>query len=144
MHEVIETKWLGGMAFETAIDQFTIVMDAASDHGGDNLGHRPKPMILSALAGCTGMDIVSILRKKRVEFTRFNISIDGELTESHPKYYHKIHLVFEFAGPDFENNTEIMEKVKRAVELSSTTYCGVNEMLRHAAAITHEIRLVNV
>ena len=143
MSDLIETRWMGQMSFEAKIDGYSIKMDASPDFGGTNFGPRPKPMVLSSLAGCTGMDVASILKKKRVEFTGFRVVIDGELTDSHPKYYSKIHIIFEFAGDNFEGNEEVYSKVKRAVELSSENYCGVSAMLKKSSEITWEIRLKN-
>ena len=143
MSEIVETRWMGQMSFEAKIDGYPIKMDASPDFGGSNFGPRPKPMVLSSLAGCTGMDVVSILKKKRVEFTDLRIVIDGEMTDTHPKYYRKIHIVFEFTGDNFDGNEEIHSKVKRAVELSSENYCGVSAMLKNPSEITWEIRLKN-
>ncbi len=143
MNEIVETTWMGHMAFEATIDGYSIKMDATPDHGGTNFGPRPKPMVLSSLAGCTGMDVVSILKKKRVEFTGFRIKINGEMTETHPKYYNKIRITYEFAGDNFEGNNEIYAKIKRAVELSSENYCGVNAMLKNSSEISWEILLKN-
>jgi len=143
MNEIVETRWMGHMAFETNIDGHSILMDATPEHGGNDSGTRPKPMVLSSLAGCTGMDIISILNKKRVEIKDFRIKINGELTETHPKYYHKINILFEFSGDNFDGNDEVFAKIKRAVELSSEKYCGVSAMLRNPSEITWEIRLKN-
>jgi|WetSurMetagenome_2_1015567.scaffolds.fasta_scaffold75188_2 putative redox protein len=143
MNETVITNWVGGMAFESRIDDFTVTMDTDPQYGGTHFGPRPKPLVLSSLAGCTGMDMVSILMKKRVVIKAFRISINAEVLETHPKYYNKIHLIFEVTGEGFEGNQDIYEKVQRAAELSRDSYCGVNAMLRHAAEITHEIRLVN-
>ncbi len=143
MSETVETRWMGQMSFEAKIDGYPIKMDASPEFGGRNYGPRPKPMVLSSLAGCTGMDVVSILKKKRVEFTDFRVVIDGELTTTHPKYYSKIHIIFEFTGDNFEGNDEIYSKVKRAVELSSENYCGVSAMLKNSSEISWEITLKN-
>ena len=143
MNEIVETTWMGHMAFEAKIDGYSIKMDTTPDHGGTNFGPRPKPMVLSSLAGCTGMDVVSILKKKRVEFTSFRIKINGEMTETHPKYYNKIHITYEFTGNNFEGDNEIYAKIKRAVELSSENYCGVNAMLKNSSEISWDILLKN-
>jgi putative redox protein len=143
MNEIINTNWLGNMAFESQIDEHKFVMDAEEKFGGAHQGPRPKPMVLSALAGCTGMDIISILEKKKARPDAFHISIDGELTDSYPKYYKKIHIRYEFRGKDFENNPEVRMKVERAVQLSRENYCGVSAMLKGSCEITHEIILLN-
>jgi putative redox protein len=115
---------------------------------GNNLeGHkmvpRPKPVVLSALAACTGMDVVSILGKKQVKFTAFRISVSGEVTEEFPKYYHKIHLVYLVTGPGFKDNEEIRIKVNRSVRLSRDHYCAVSAMLKNSCEITDEIILLD-
>ncbi|MFH1161491.1 MAG: OsmC family protein [bacterium] len=76
MIEVVETRWMGHLAFEANIDGFHVKMDTSPQHGGTGFGPRPKPMVLSSLAGCTGMDVVSILTKKRVEFAGLKIIIN--------------------------------------------------------------------
>ena len=143
MSETIQTKWLGKMLFESTIDQFKIRMDADENSGGTNTAPRPKPLVLSALAGCTGMDVISILEKKKVFPASFQISISGTQTDNYPKYYKQIHIAYKFTGKDFENNEEILTKVTRAVQLSRENYCGVSAMLRKSSEITDEIILVN-
>lgn len=143
MQEFVETRWMGKMAFEAELDGFSVKMDASPEFGGNNYGPKPKPLILPSLAGCTGMDVVSILTKKRVSFSDFKILINAEMTETHPKYYSKIHLIYQFTGENFEGNDEVYEKIKRAVELSSDNYCGVTAMLRKSSDISWEIQLQN-
>lgn len=143
MQEVVETQWMGNMVFESHIEPYTIRMDSDESHGGTFQGPRPKPLVLSALAGCTGMDIVSILHKKKVEFKSFDISVAGELTENYPKYYKQIHMIYTLKGTSFKNNPEVLAKVERAVQLSRENYCAVSAMLQGSCEITHEIRLEN-
>jgi putative redox protein len=143
MIETLVTDWAGNLAFESSIDGFSVKMDTDPLFGGTGYGVRPKPMLLSALAGCTGMDVVSILKKKKVPLTSFRILITGETSETHPKSYIRIHLVFEVTGPAFESDQSVIEKVERAVQLSRDNYCAVHAMLKHAAEITHEIRVFN-
>ena len=138
MQSKINCTWKNGMAFETEINDFKILMDADESVGGKNLGPRPKALTLASLGGCTGMDVVSILKKMRVEPSYFNMEITGELTEEHPKYYHKIHLVYEFKGDDLP-----MEKLEKSVKLSKDRYCGVSELLRKGAEITYEIKILD-
>ena len=131
------------MAFESRIEEYRIRMDADATVGGTGKGPRPKPLVLSALAGCTGMDIISILSKKRVVPDSFSISVTGELRDEFPKYYKKIRIVFELKGNDFENSPDILAKVERAVQLSRETYCAVSAMLKGSCEISHEIILKN-
>jgi len=137
MGQTIETSWAGGMAFETILDDHKLVADAHPNVGGDGKGPRPKPLLLFSLAGCTGMDVVSLLKKMRVDFEDFKIQVSGELTDEHPKYYHKIHLTYQFKGKDINAS-----KVEKAVNLSQDKYCGVSHMLKQAAEITWDIKYI--
>ncbi len=100
MKHTISTKWLDSMAFETDIDGHKIVIDSAPEFGGENRGPLPKPLLLNALSGCTAMDVVSILKKMQVPFEAFEIDVDGELAEDHPKVYTKINVIYKFKGND--------------------------------------------
>ncbi len=133
MAEII-TKHTGGMAFDTIIDGHTLTIDADPQFGGQDKGPKPKPLVLLSLSGCTGMDVVSLLHKMRVEFADFVVKVNGELTDEHPKYYHKIHITYAL-----KTKPEYHEKVKKAVTLSQERYCGVSYMLGKAARLTHEI-----
>ena len=130
----VNVNWTQDMAFEVEVNGFNITIDADEAVGGKNSGPRPKPFLLVSLGGCTGMDVVSILKKMRVEFDSVNVEISGELTEEHPKYYHKIHIKYVFGGKDLP-----MAKLEKAVNLSQERYCGVSVMLEKAAKITSEI-----
>jgi len=134
MNNKVNVAWTGNMAFEAEVNDFKIKLDADERVGGQNSGPRPKALSLVSLGGCTGMDVVSILAKMRVSFDDLNVEVDGELTEEHPKYYHKIHVTYTFKGKDLP-----MAKLEKAVNLSQERYCGVNAMLSKAAKITHEI-----
>jgi putative redox protein len=112
------------------------MMDADESVGGTGTGPRPKPLLLSALAGCTGMDVVAILKKMQVEFDGFSMNVNGELTEEHPRIFDKINIVYQFTGKDLP-----LDKIKKAVELSQEKYCGISAMLGKAAEITYEIEL---
>lgn len=134
MKESINVNWSGGMSFSSEIDGHKINIDAKPEVGGQNKGPRPKPLMMLALGGCTGMDVISILAKMRVKVDDFNIKIDGELTEEHPKHFSKMHITYEFWGKDL-----LMEKLEKAVGLSQERYCGVSENYRKSFELTHEI-----
>ncbi len=134
MNHQIEINWEGNMAFEASVNGHKIMLDADFNNFGNNSGPRPKALILTALAGCTGMDVVSLLKKMKVEFTDLKIAVDGELTTEHPMYYHTIHIKYMFKGVDLD-----MEKINKAIHLSQTKYCGVSAMLAKAAKITYEV-----
>lgn len=136
----VTCSWLDGMAFETEINGHKIILDAHPDVGGNNRGPRPKPLILSSLAGCSGMDVISILRKMKAEPSWFNMVVEGELTEDHPKWYRKIHIIYQFKKADALDE----DKVSKAVSLSQDRYCGVNALLKRACEeLTHEIQYLD-
>jgi putative redox protein len=130
----VNVNWTGDMAFNAEVGGFNIKLDANEKVGGKGGGPQPKPLTLVSLGGCTGMDVISILNKMRVKPDYFNVEVSGEMTEEHPKYYHKIHIRYIFRGKDLP-----VEKLEKAVNLSQDRYCGVSEMLRKAAELTHEI-----
>ena len=136
MSNKIKCTWKKNMAFEAEINDFKILMDADPSVGGENSGPRPKPLTLASLGGCTGMDVISILKKMRVEPACFNIEVEGKLTEEHPKYYHKIHLTYIFKGENLP-----MDKLEKAVTLSQDRYCGVSELLKKGAELTYTIEV---
>jgi putative redox protein len=134
----IDVQWNENMAFTASIDDHKIIIDLPIESGGTNAGPRPKPLLLVALAGCTAMDVISILKKMKIEPEYFNIRVDGNVTEEHPKHFTDIHLIYEFRGKDLP-----LDKLQRAVELSQEKYCGVSETLRKALTITSEIRILD-
>jgi len=113
-----------------------ITMDGPEKLGGSNAGVRPKELLLIGLAGCTGSDVVSILQKKRVKLTDFEINIAAQQCEPHPKVFTHIDLEYVFYGKDIKG-----KDVERAIELSTTTYCGVSAMLSKAMTINHSYRI---
>jgi len=134
--EVVNTRWLQNMAFETEINGHKIIIDADSDVGGEDLGPRPKPFMLASLGGCTGMDVVSILKKMRVDIKSLNVKVEGGLTTEHPKSFYKMHVTYEIEGKDLP-----LDKIKKAVSLSEERYCGVSAVYNKALEITSEIIL---
>lgn len=136
-HEV-KVNWQKKMAFKADVMGQEIIMDAVAQVGGESRGARPKPLMLAALAGCTGMDVVSILKKMKVEPDDFNIIVEGDVTDEHPKHYNKMHIIYEFKGKDLP-----MKKLEKAVRLSEEKYCGVSAVYKKALELTWEIRTVN-
>ena len=130
----IETKWLQKMSFEAKIDGHKIIVDAAEEVGGENKGPRPKPLMLLALAGCTGMDVVSILKKMRVEFDDLDVDVEAEMTEEHPKYFSSMKVIYTIKGKNIQK-----EKVEQAVTLSQEKYCGVSALYKKAIPVKFEI-----
>ncbi len=138
MKHVVDMSWTDKIAFEAEIDGHKVVIDAPEEAGGSDLGPRPKKLMLTALAGCTGIDVVMILKKMKVEFEAFNVIVEGDLTEEHPKYYDKMKVVYQFKGKDLP-----LAKLEKAVKLSEEKYCGVSAVYRQAMAIKTEIRVVD-
>lgn len=132
----IQIRDLNKMAFDAEMGNHTVTIDAVKKVGGEDKGPQPKPLLLVSLGGCTAMDVISILRKMRVELEDFYINVSGEMTDEHPKYYNKLHIEYHFKGKDLP-----MDKLEKAVNLSQERYCGVSYMLGKAADISHEIIL---
>ena len=134
-HEVT-TVYKGGMRFETdSPTGYKTFMATSPENGGNNDGMGPKALMLSSLAGCTGLDIVYVLNKMRVEVPEFQMVVRGELTEEHPKTYHTVWLEYHFFGDDLNE-----EKIQKAVDLSATQYCGVMEMFRQFCKLNVDVR----
>lgn len=130
----VKAVWDSGMAFTAHQDGHEFVMDAEAPAGGRSRGPKPKGLLLSGLAGCTGMDVVSILQKMRVEVESFEILVDAPLTDEHPKVFSRIHLKYVFRGKNLPQ-----DKLEKAVNLSQERYCGVSAMLKLACPLTWEI-----
>lgn len=137
MKETVNVTLKEKMSFEVEINGHKIIIDANEKTGGENMGPRPKPLMLAALGGCTAMDVVSILRKMRVNFETVNVKVDGELTEEHPKHFYKIHITYEFTGKEMP-----LKKLEKAVNLSQDRYCGVSYSYAKAMELTHEIKII--
>jgi len=134
--ETVSTRWLEDMAFETDIDGHKITIDAKPEVGGQDRGPRPKPMMLAALGGCTAMDVISILKKMRVEVKSLNVIVEGELSEEHPRRFLKMHVIYEVEGENLP-----LDKIEKAVSLSEEKYCGVSAAYREVMELTSEIVL---
>ncbi|MBN2544202.1 MAG: OsmC family protein [Spirochaetes bacterium] len=125
---------LNDMHFEGELDGFKINLDADTEFGGKNSGPRPKGLLLTSLTGCTAMDVISILRKMRSEPEEFYVEAQAEQTETHPKIFKAITVIYYFKGG---NVTE--EKAKKAIDLSLENYCGVSAMLSKSTPIDYKI-----
>jgi putative redox protein len=136
--ETVSTKWLEDMSFESEIDGHKIIIDAKPEVGGKDRGPRPKQMMLAALGGCTSMDVISMLKKMRVDVKSLNVIVEGELSEEHPKRFLKMHVIYEVEGENLP-----MDKIQKAVNLSEEKYCGVSAVYREVIEISSEIRLLS-
>lgn len=134
MTNKVITKWTEGMSFETISPNGTSLRLGSSLEGDSEKIASPKALMLSSLAVCSGIDVVSILEKMKIELKDFKINTVGSLTQEHPKYYNKVSVEYHFYGDQLDK-----EKINKAVNLSVTKYCGVMEMFRSFAEITTEI-----
>lgn len=134
MKETITSTWLSDLAFEADVDGHKIYMDSSREHGGKNTGPRPKPLMMVALAGCTGMDVAALLKKMKVKFDEFTVEVEGDITEEHPKRFKGMKIIYRLKGKDINR-----KYVDKAVNLSTNRYCGVSANYSKAFPITHEI-----
>ena len=125
----IATTWKKNHEFESRQDQNTIKLD-----GDKKKGFGPKALLLAGLAGCSGIDVVDILKKMKVEFSDFTIDAEAEQTEEHPKVFKDILITYRIKTA---GDNEM--KVKKAIELSLDKYCGVSAMLKKNSDIDYKI-----
>lgn len=116
-----------------------IVMDGDPDFGGSNTGSRPMELLLMGLGGCSGMDIISVLKKKKQNVAGFEMNVKGEKAENHPKKFTAIHIEFIIKGKNISE-----EAVKKAVDISMEKYCPVKATLEGAAKITWDWKVEEV
>jgi len=136
MKHTVDMSWTDKVAFEADMDGHKVIIDATEEVGGSDLGPRPKKLMLTSLAGCTGIDVVMILKKMKIEPEAFNVIVEGDLTDEHPKHYDKIKVIYKFKGKNLPK-----EKLEKAVNLSQEKYCGVSAMLAKTAEINYDIHL---
>lgn len=128
--------WTEGLEFvgRGGVSGASFVLDGAPEHGGLGSAVRPMEALLISLAGCTGMDVISILRKKRQRVTDFHVNVRGFRAKEHPKRFLRIELEYVVGGEDVSE-----EAIARSIELSRTRYCGVTATLN--CEIGHTFRL---
>lgn len=137
MKHVLDMAWMENLAFECDMDGHHLVVDASKESGGGDLGPRPKKLMMAALAGCTGIDVVSILKKMKVEPEAFNVIVEGDVADEHPMRYYKMKVIYQFKGKDLP-----LDKLEKAVKLSEEKYCGVSAAYRLAMDLSTEIRII--
>ena len=133
VHE-IDVQWMGKMKFNALVNGHTVIMDGPEKVGGEDGGPIPKPFVLTALAGCTGMDIAAILRKSDKNADEFDMKVVGEISKRAPIEYTAIHVIYDFKGIP-----ENKEAALNAVTDSQEKYCGVSSMLKKALPVTWEV-----
>ena len=131
MAHVVETHWMDKMQFNALVNGHTIIMDGPEKVGGEDNGPIPKPLVLTALTGCTGMDVVKLLRNAGKEIKAFTITATGEISKQLPIEYTAIHLIYSFEGSE-----QFEEDALKAVMDSQEKYCGVSNMLRKIMPVT--------
>lgn len=136
MNTSIQTSWKANLAFDSAIDDHHVITDAPVSVGGDGSGASPKKLMMASLAGCTGIDVIAILKKMRVAIDDLDITVQAELTDEEPSLYSAMHIIYDFKGQNLP-----YEKLKRAVELSQEKYCGVSMMYGKVMDISWEIKV---
>ncbi|MEG0948196.1 MAG: OsmC family protein [Bacteroidales bacterium] len=134
MKKRVSVKWEHNMLFQGAVDDRVIALDAGPNEGGNNDGVRPKALMLIALGGCTGMDVVSLLTKMREKFSSFEVNIEASIDPEHPLVYSGFDVTYLISGKEIHT-----PKVVKAVKMSMNTYCGVAQMLRKVAPVTYHI-----
>ncbi|GBE05286.1 hypothetical protein BMS3Abin10_00909 [bacterium BMS3Abin10] len=121
----------------TADSGHAVVMDAPGSVGGTNAASTPMELVLMAFGGCSGMDVVSILKKKKQDVRNLEINLDGKKADNHPHMFTEMHIEYVLTGKDLSE-----EAVKRSIQLSLEKYCSVGATLSKAAKITHSYRIV--
>jgi putative redox protein len=132
--------WKGGMSFAgTAFtSNYTLPMDASAKVGGEDKGFRPSELVLVGLAGCTAMDVISILAKKRQNVTAFEVKVHGDQREEHPHAFTRFVIEYIVTGKGVERDA-----VERAVQLSQEKYCAVSATLRSAGPVETKITVLD-
>ena len=138
MKHSIKTVWRENNIFDTELDGHSLTIDLAEEAGGNNAGPRPKKLVLAAATGCTGLDVVEIIRKMRIDVKSFNINVEAELTTEYPITYTSMNVVYEFEGENLPK-----EKLERACKLSFDNYCGVMDLIKKAIPVTYEVKIRN-
>jgi putative redox protein len=130
----IDIRWKESLKFEAEAYGQKLMLDGDVAPGEPTTGFRPKPLMLISLAGCTAMDVASLLEKMRVKFSDFTVDVDAELTEEHPQMYVRVHIIYKI-----KINPEDRDKMEKAVKLSREKYCGVSFMFSKFSDLSHEI-----
>jgi putative redox protein len=130
---VVMVKWLDGIRFVASDDKgHSIVIDASREHEGKGSAFTPMQLLLVALGGCTGMDVINILRKQRQKLTGFEIVVSGERRAEHPRVYNKVHVEYKLKGENLRDKA-----LRTAIQLSEDRYCSVGATISKTAKMSH-------
>lgn len=138
MKQLANITWERNMRFVAALGNHKVELDSAPEVGGEDSGVRPKGLMMVALGGCTGMDVISILRKMQVELDYFNVRVEGETNDEHPKKFNEMTVIYEFRGKNLD-----FAKLEKAVNLSVEKYCGVNANYKDAMKMNYKIVILD-
>ena len=130
----VKAVFKGGMNFTADLNGHTIEIDTDETRGGKNLGTRPKVLMLASLAGCTGLDVVGILNKMRINFSDLSLKVDAHLTDSEAAIYDEVVVNYTIKVEKADE-----PKVEKAVKLSQEKYCGVTKMFEAFAKVSYKI-----
>jgi putative redox protein len=132
-HEV-KTVQVVGMTLKSILADGEVMLDVPVEEGGNGNGVKPKPLLLTSLTGCTALDVVSLLKKMKIEYDHFEVNASAELTDEHPKHYKSVSIEYFFKGNDLNK-----ERIERAVDLSYNKYCGVIYMFKQFTEVSFKI-----
>lgn len=136
----VTANWVEALAFDAVSDNgHTIRIDTTIDNGSLDSGMSPKKLLLAGLCGCSGMDVVDILNKMKVSYTKIDVSASAEQTDEHPKVFKSVEMVYRADVTETD-----LDKLKRAVSLSQEKYCGVSLMLEKHCKISYTIELIKL
>lgn len=130
----LKIRWMDGLGFETDLEGHRMVLDGHPEVGGKGRGPSPKILLLLSLAGCTGMDVISILKKMREEVDTFEIHARAHLADEHPRKVEAVEITYSLTGPRLCG-----DKVRKAVSLSEERYCGVAATLRPSVELSSRV-----
>ncbi len=134
MKESVSIEFRNNMSFDVSVNGHKMLIDSVPEFGGNDLGPRPKSLLMVSLAGCTGMDVVALLRKMKIEVDDLRIVVDGNITDHHPKHFDHMHIRYIIKG-----NSIPTDKINYAIKLSLEKYCGVSYNLEKSMEITWEL-----
>ena len=129
------TNWKNGTTEFECINPNGVPTILGTSSEGEEKIASPKAIMLGSLAVCSGLDVIAILKKMRVELDDFKINTTASLTDEHPRYYDEVTVQYHFFGKDLDK-----EKIEKSVDLSVTRYCGVMEMFRRFSKVNIEIK----
>jgi putative redox protein len=133
----VQLEWTEGLKFiSTSGSKHQVVLDASPEHGGTDSGLRPMEALLSSLGSCTGMDLVTILRKKKRKLNNLKVSLHGERAPVHPHVFTRISMEYQIWGEDITD-----DDVRWALDLSLNKYCSVAAMLKQCCTINFKWRI---